>query len=121
MDRSEGGSASQQLVSDVVSYINEHLDKELTLDNLAERFFISKFYMMRLFQKETGTTIYTYLTQRRLLKARELMDGGMRAMESCYACGFHSYSSFTRAYAKFLGTTPTGRADAHLVRAEAPE
>ena len=77
--------------------------------------------MMRLFQKETGTTIYSYLTQKRLLKARELMDNGMRATESCYAFGFHSYSSFTRAYSKYFGTTPTGRTDAHLVRAEAPE
>ena len=77
--------------------------------------------MMRLFQKETGMTVYAYLTQRRLMRARELMNGGVRAMEACYACGFHSYSSFTRAYGKYFGTTPTGRMDTHMVRAEAPE
>ncbi|MBR4291844.1 MAG: helix-turn-helix domain-containing protein [Oscillospiraceae bacterium] len=108
-------------VVEIMEYLDGNLSEEIDIDALAERFFISKFYMMRLFQKETGTTIHAYLTQRRLLKARELMDSGMRAMESCYACGFHSYSSFTRAYGKFFGTTPTGRIDAHLVRAEAPE
>jgi len=108
-------------VLEIMEYLDENLAEQIDIDRLAERFFISKFYMMRLFQKETGTTIYAYLTQRRLLKARELMDSGMRAMESCYACGFHSYSSFTRAYGKYFGTTPTGRVDAHLVRAEAPE
>ena len=95
--------------------------EEIDINRLAEKFFISKFYMMRLFQKETGTTVYTYLTQKRLLKARELMNGGMRATESCYACGFRSYSSFTRAYGKYFGTTPTGRADIHLIRAEVAE
>ena len=108
-------------VQEIMEYLDKNLAEEIDIDALAERFFISKYYMMRLFQKETGTTIYSYLTQKRLLKARELMDGGMRATESCYTCGFHSYSSFTRAYGKYFGTTPTGRTDAHLVRAEAPE
>ena len=108
-------------VVEIMEYLDENLAEEIDIDRLAERFYISKYYMMRLFQKETGTTIYTYLTQRRLLRARELMNAGTRATEACYACGFHSYSSFTRAYGKYFGTTPTGRADTHLVRAEAPE
>ena len=41
--------------------------------------------------------------------ARMLMEGGMRATEACYRCGFRSYSSFTRSYGKYFGTTPTGR------------
>lgn len=108
-------------VQEIMEYLDGNLAEEIDIDRLAERFFISKFYMMRLFQKQTGTTIYAYLTQKRLLRARELMNGGMRATESCYACGFHSYSSFTRAYAKYFGTTPTGRADTHLIRAEVAE
>ena len=108
-------------VVEIMEYLDRNLAEEIDMDALAERFFISKYYMMRLFQKETGTTIYGYLTQKRLLKARELISGGMRATESCYACGFHSYSSFTRAYGKYFGTTPSGRTDAHLVRAEDAE
>ena len=108
-------------VQEIMEYLDANLTEQIDIDRLAERFFISKFYMMRLFQKQTGTTVYGYLTQRRLLRARELMNGGMRATECCYACGFHSYSSFTRAYAKYFGTTPTGRADTHLVRPEVAE
>lgn len=108
-------------VLEIMEYLDRNLAEEIDIDRLAEKFFISKFYMMRLFQKETGTTVYAYLTQKRLLKARELMASGMRATESCYACGFHSYSSFTRAYGKYFGTTPTGRADTALVRAEVAE
>ena len=108
-------------VQEIMEYLDRNLAEEVDIDRLAERFFISKYYMMRLFHKQTGMTIYTYLTQRRLMRARELISGGMRATESCYASGFRSYSSFTRAYSKYFGTTPTGRTDAALVRAEVAE
>ncbi len=108
-------------ILEIMDYLDQNLSEEVDIDRLAEQFYISKYHMMRLFRRETGSTIYTYLTQKRLMQARNLMDGGMRATEACYACGFHSYSSFTRAYGKYFGTTPTGRADTHLVRAEAPE
>ena len=92
-----------------MAYLDQHLNEDMDMDHLAERFFISKFHMMRMFRAETGFTIHTYLMQRRLLAARQLIDTGMRATEACYRCGFRSYSSFTRAYSKHFGTTPTGR------------
>ena len=92
-----------------MQYLACHLHEDLDMDALAEHFFISKFHMMRLFRQQTGFTIHTYLLQRRLLAARQLMEKGMRATEACYRCGFRSYSSFTRAYNKHFGTTPTGR------------
>ena len=92
-----------------MQYLDRHLAEDLDMDDLAERFFISKFHMMRLFRAHTGFTVHTYLLQRRLLAARQLIERGMRATEACYRCGFRSYSSFTRAYNKHFGTTPTGR------------
>lgn len=92
-----------------MAYIDKHLTEDLDMDTLAERFFISKYHMMRLFHRETGFTIHTFLLQRRLLAARQLIDKGMLATEACYRCGFRSYSSFTRAYNKHFGSTPTGR------------
>ena len=77
--------------------------------------------MMRLFHRETGLTIHNYLTQRRLLRAKDLIAGGMRATEACYRCGCRSYSSFTRAYGKHFGTTPTGRMDTTREREESYE
>ena len=92
-----------------MAYLDRHLNEDMDMDHLAERFFISKFHMMRRVRAETGCTIHTYLMQRRLLAARQLIDTGMRATEACYRCGFRSYSSFTRAYSTHFGTTPTGR------------
>ncbi len=108
-------------VREIIRYLDENLAEDIDIEALAEKFYVSKFYMMRQFRKETGTTIYLYLTQRRLIRARELMASGMSATQACYACGFRNYSSFTRSFGKYFGTTPTGRADAKLVREEGYE
>ena len=108
-------------IRDIVRYIDSHLAEDIDADEIARQFFVSKYHMMRQFKEETGTTVHLYLTQKRLMLARSLIDGGMRATEACYRSGFRSYSSFTRACAKHFGATPTGRMDAHYVREEAPE
>jgi len=106
---------SERIV-EILRYIDDHLSEDLDAEVLAKAFFISKYHMMRQFRRETGTTVHLYITQKRLVKARELMDSGMRATEACYRSGWRSYSSFTRAYGKHLGTTPTGRLDAGQAR-----
>ena len=103
-------------IMEILRYIDEHLSEDLDAEVIAKAFFISKYHMMRQFRRETGTTVHLYITQKRLVKARELMDSGMRATEACYRCGWRSYSSFTRAYNKHLGTTPTGRLDSGQAR-----
>jgi len=96
-------------IQDILQYIDANLAEDITIDLLSEQFYISKYHMMRLFRRETGQSIHNYLTDRRLLHARNLIAAGMSATESCFRSGFRSYSSFTRAYAKRFGTTPTGR------------
>ena len=102
-------SPENSRILDILRYIDAHLTEDLSIDFLAEEFYISKYHMMRLFRRETGRSIHSYLSERRLLHARDLIAGGMNATESCFRSGFRSYSSFTRAYAKRFGTTPTGR------------
>ena len=77
--------------------------------------------MMRLFRRETGTTIHSYLTERRLGLARELMKEGMSATDACFRSGWRSYCSFTRAYGKRFGSPPTGRRDAAALAEETYE
>ena len=108
-------------VQKLMHHIDAHLAEDLDIDALSETFFVSKFHMMRQFRQETGMTIYHYLTQRRLLHARSLIARGIRATEACYRSGFRSYSSFTRAYGRYFGTTPTGRVDSAEERDESYE
>ena len=108
-------------VQAMLRYIDENLAEDLDMDALADTFYVSKYHMMRQFRQETGMSVYQYLTQRRLLHARDLMEKGIRATEACYRSGFRSYSSFTRSYAKLFGTTPTGRVDTTREREEGYE
>ena len=112
---------SNERVAAIVRYLDRHLTEDICIDDLAERFFLSKYHMMRLFRRETGSTIHGYLTQRRLMLARELMGGGMNATDACFRAGFRSYCSFTRAYGKQFGSTPTGRRDAAALAEETYE
>lgn len=105
----------------MLRYIDAHLAEEITVDLLAERFFLSKYHMMRLFREHTGVTIHSYLVDRRLMNARDLIGSGVGATEACYKVGFNSYCTFCRAYHKRFGMSPTGRTDKKLLGEEGYE
>ena len=96
----------------IMQYIKSHLTDDLDIDTLSQTFYISKYYMMRLFKAETGYTIGNYITYRRLLKARTLILEGMSVTQSCFASGFHDYSTFSRAYRSEFSETPKKLLDA---------
>ena len=112
---------ANERVAAIIRYLDRHLTEDIAIDDLSERFYLSKYHMMRLFRRETGTTIHGYLTERRLSLARELMLGGMSATDACFRSGWRSYCSFTRAYGKHYGSTPTGRRDAAALADETYE
>ena len=112
---------ANERIAPILGYLDRHLTEDISIDDLAERFYLSKYHMMRLFRRETGTTIHGYLTERRLALARECIKGGMSATEACFRSGWRSYSSFTRAYGKRYGSTPTGRRDTAALAEETYE
>ena len=89
-----------------VAYMNEHLTEDITVDSLAEHFFTSRYYLMHSFKEQTGYTIGNYLSTKRLLFARDLISSGTAVTDACFACGFHNYSTFLRAYKKQFGKSP---------------
>lgn len=100
--------AKDPRIVEILNYIEEHFSEEIAISDLAKEFFLSQYYLMRLFQRETGQTIHNYIIDRRLWLAKNLISQGMSATESSFQAGFSSYSSFTRAHKKRFGTTPTG-------------
>ena len=116
--RPGGVTPENERVVAIIRYLDRHLTEDIAIDDLAERFYLSKYHMMRLFRRETGTTIHGYLTERRLSLARELMAQGLSATDACFRSGWRSYCSFTRAYGKRFGSTPTGRRDAAALAEE---
>lgn len=98
-------SCNQKMAS-VIDYLNAHLTEELTIDQIADTFFLSRYHLMHAFKNETGCTIGSYITTKRLLLARDLIDQGHPITTVCYECGFRSYSTFARAYRKHYGCSP---------------
>lgn len=90
----------------LMAYINTHLTSDMNVDDLAARFYISKYHMMRLFKAETGYTIGKYITHKRLLYAREEIAEGIPVTQACFNCGFRDYSAFSRAYKTLFGAPP---------------
>ena len=96
-------------ILEIMEYLDTHLTEEISIDILAEKFYLSRYHMMRKFKEETGMTIHNYIAERRLFLAHDYIIQGHLATEACFLCGYQSYASFSRAYSKLFGTTPTGR------------
>ena len=101
------GIASLPLISAITEYIDENLDKDLAVDKLAASFHLSYTYLCRLFKKETGSTIHSYIVEQRLNKAVKLLmftDKNIRYIVD--ACGFPNQKSFASAFKNKYGLTP---------------
>ena len=103
-DAADGEGVS--LVSRVLAYIGAHCGEPLTLDGIADYFFVSKYHLSHTFSREVGMPVYRYITIRRLMLARELLSRGMAAGEVCYRAGFGDYAGFYRAFKAEYGISP---------------
>ncbi|MDO4323326.1 MAG: AraC family transcriptional regulator [Lachnospiraceae bacterium] len=101
-------SGSNQQVLQALSYINAHLLEELSVDQIADACFLNRSYLMHLFRRETGYTLGSYITEKRLFAARSLIQAGGSVTDAALTCGFPSYTAFYRAYRKKFGEPPKG-------------
>ena len=108
-------------MKEMVTYLDQHLTEDIQIEDLSERFYLSRYHLMRIFKEEMGTTIHAYLSNRRLLLAREYILQGKSTTEACFLSGFQSYAAFARAYGKFFGETPTGRKNTMTAKEETYE
>ena len=93
-------------IAAVLSYINENLGRELSVDELAEQAYLSRYHFMRLFKAQTGSTVHAYVRQKRLLYAARLIREGESAARAAAESGFSDYSAFHRAFRECFGISP---------------
>ena len=96
-----------ELGARVIRYLNEHIEKDISLDKLAKRFFVSKYYLCRAFKRHNGISVHGYINQKRVMYAKQLIESGETASRAAYRVGFGDYSAFYRAYVKIVGKSPT--------------
>ncbi len=101
-----GADLTASPIKSVILYINNHYTEDISLDLLQDKFFISKYYLCRVFHKATGLTVQEYIRRKRLTKVRELRTNGLSLTDAASQSGFRDYSSFYRAYQKEYGVSP---------------
>ncbi len=106
-----GGSALESprlppLIAQVLREIGEHYREDLSLESLAARFYVSKYYLAHQFRQSVGTSVYHYILLKRLQHAHRMISEGGAPGEACQSCGFQDYTSFYRAFRQVYGISP---------------
>ena len=105
----EGDDRNERLsdkLKTILHYLDEHYTENISLDRLAEQFFISKYYLSREFKKEFGTTIIRYVLAKRISNAKELLRYSNSSIEEiARTCGIEDASYFNKVFKKMEGCT----------------
>lgn len=100
-------SGIHKKVHDIAVYLQNNLTEEYTLDGLAERFFLSKSYMTRVFRTVTGFSVVEYVTFIRVRKAQSLLrETGLSVTEIAEQCGFSNITYFEKVFRTATGVSP---------------
>lgn len=99
-------SEETRAVRRALEHLRERLDVEVTLDSLADHAGTDKFHLCRAFRAQVGLPPHAYLTQLRILRAKELLAAGVRPSEVAPRVGFYDQSQLNRHFRRVVGTTP---------------
>lgn len=95
-------------IQSAVQYIEDNLTEELRIEDIAARAYVSAFHFQRIFSVLCGFTVGEYIRNRRLtLAAQELSLSDARVIDIAVKYGYDSQDSFSRAFSRFHGISPT--------------
>ncbi len=111
-----------QCISKAIGYIEDHITEELTIEAIAAEAMVSPFYFQKGFAMLCGFTVGEYLRKRRLaLAGGELVSTDRKIIDLALRYGYDSPDSFTKAFTRFHGATPTSvRKGEAMVKSFAP-
>ena len=102
----ETAAFSDGKIAAVLSYINENLSSDLSVDALSDLAFMSRYHFMRFFKAQTGFTVHGYIRHKRLMRAAQLIREGTPVTKAAAECGYNDYSAFHRAFRETFGISP---------------
>ena len=95
-------------ISEVVDYINQHFNEDISLDEITRKAFLSKFHFSRIFKKHTSYAPYQYLIMVRLNHAKQLLlHSTCSIKEIADQCGFKRLDYFSSMFKKRFQCNPT--------------
>lgn len=97
---------STTVITEIQAFINAHYQEPISLDRLANDFFISKYHLSREFNRVVGTSVYRYIILKRLVNAKQMLSAGMAPTDVYSICGFGDYANFYRIFKGEYGISP---------------
>lgn len=95
-------------IQKVINYIVAHIDEDLGLDALSEKFAFNKSYLSSMFKKETNSTLTNYVTSFRIKHATYLINLQAGTIQSiAIQCGIPNIAYFTKVFKRHMNMTPT--------------
>lgn len=109
-------------IGEAIKYIEENITEEMLIEDIAKKAFVSPFYFQKGFAMLCGFTVGEYIRQRRLtIAGRELVSTDEKIIDIALKYGYDSPDSFTKAFTRFHGVTPTAvRKDGAMIKSFAP-
>lgn len=104
---------NQKLYEHLLVYIESHLEDELSLDHLADVFYVNKYHISHIFKENLGFSVHQYITKKRLAMCRDALLGDTNIGDIISMYGFKDYSSFYRAFKKEFGQSPKEYRETH--------
>ena len=105
-------------IEQIACYIAENCCSPLSLNSIAEQFYMNKCYLSRIFKEITGFTVNGYLHARRIQKARSLLiQNSMNISEVAEAAGYENLTYFERVFRKHTGMSPLEYRKVHIKNA----
>lgn len=109
-------------IHESIDYIENHLEENVTIDDIAKYICISPFYFQKCFTILCGFTVGEYIRNRKLsLAGAELIHSNKKVIDIALKYSYDSPDSFTKAFTRFHGVTPTAiRKDGAMIKSFAP-
>lgn len=96
----------RERVEQIKSYVREHIDERLDLEDIARQFYISSHYLSHYFRRETGFTLGQFIAQAKIDRAKELLQKGFSVTDTAISLSYNSDSHFINTFKRLTGTTP---------------
>jgi|GEM_PF-551899 len=100
-------SKRHRFIDELMAIVEESMDQDIGLHEIADRLFVSPSYLSRLFKKETKMTFSAYIHEKKMQKAKELLQEGAKVYEASRRTGYRDISYFTRLFRKYWGVMPS--------------
>ena len=90
----------------ILKYIDKKYTSHIDLSDIAEYMYMDRSYIGRLFKRHTGVSVMIYVNMKRIVLAKNMIMAGCPATEVYERCGFNDYSTFYRAFKRYVGVSP---------------